>query len=403
MMHSKIIPAKQSLAEERAKNEQRLNRSLGLWESYIAQCCVFYFQWITPRDHPALAREAVQQANEAFRERFPSGLAEQTEEALFNLQEYKRRIADYEACIGIRPYVPFPTDQEWYRLIVHDPLRIEEELFFLDSLLDSRLHPTTKPLRIVDLGTGNGRMAFRVSRMLTELIGEDRFQLLGLDRELDNLRDGSRIASEEGRPSSCCWLAGDMASLPLQTGSCSFILAASCLNLIPEYERPLAILEMLRCLKEGGEAIITGPNERFSAEKYIKCTVATNLEKYMLPWNMAQAQKLGQTGSIIDDLVKERLDFGYLSTDTWCEIFQNRGCSLQTLKHWPQQGSEPHIFSGMRFKVTAATKQRMQRYERQMRKEQPATLLRGQERITPSGRKCCRLPHSICRNPCISR
>jgi SAM-dependent methyltransferase len=385
MMHPHFAKAKQAIAEERAKNEERLNRSLSFWESFIAQCNVFYAQWANPHDHPALAKEAVQRANEAYRERFPSGLAEKTEEALFNLPEYKRRIADYEARIGIRPYVPFPTDQEWYRLIVHDPLRIEEELFFLDGLLDSRLHPTPKPLRIVDLGTGNGRMVFRISGVLSGLIAEDCFQLIGLDRELVNLRDGAKSASEKGGPSSFCWLAGDMARLPLRAGSCDFILAASCLNLVPEYERPLVILEMLRCLREGGEVIVTGPNERFSAEEYIKCTVASNLERYVLPWNMAQAQSLGQVGTIIDDLVKERLDCSYLPTDAFCETLQVMDCQLQTLEHWPTQGSEPHIFSGMRFKVTAATKQRMQRYERQRRKEL-TPVLRRQEQTAPLAR-----------------
>jgi SAM-dependent methyltransferase len=177
-------------------------------------------------------------------------------------------------------------------------------------------------------------------------------------------------------------MAGDMASLPLQSGSCNVILAASCLNLVPEYERPLVILEMLRCLTEDGEVIVTGPNERFSAEDYIKCTVASNLERYLLPWNMAQAQNLGQVGTIIDDLVKERLDCSYLPTEAFCETLQLMDCRLQKLEHWPQQGSEPSIFSGMRFKATAETKRRLQRYERQRHKELAAEA-RRQVWVTP--------------------
>ena len=380
MTHSKLAQLKAAVAKERAKNEERLSRSLSFWESFIAQCNVFYSQWANSHDHPALDKEAVQRANEAYETHFPSGLAEKAEEALLKPQEYKQRIAEYERSIGVRPYVPFPTDQEWYSLIVNHPLRIEEELFVLDSLLDSRLRPSPGGLRIVDLGTGNGRMIFRVSGLLSGLMAEEFYRLFGLDRELVNLGDCSRKAEEKGMQSRCRWLTGDMARLPLQTASCDFILAASCLNLVPEYERPLVVLEMLRCLQEGGEVIVSGPNERFSAEEYIKCTVASNLDRYLLPWNLAQAQNLGQIGLIIDDLVRERLDCSYLQTDQFCETLQIMDCQLQRLEHWPRKGAERNIFSGIRFQATAATKRRMQRYERQLRKEE-RTMHPRSERI----------------------
>jgi hypothetical protein len=132
------------------------------------------------------------------------------------------------------------------------------------------------------------------------------------------------------------------------------------LNLIAEYEQPLVLLEMMRCLKEGGEVLITGPNASFSAEDYVKCTAATNLEEYLLPWNMLEAHNLGQPGMIIDELSRNRCDFSYLKTDHICEAAHSMGCKPICTTHWPRSGATREIYSSIRFKVTKETKRRIQ-------------------------------------------
>ena len=351
------------IERERAHNEERLNRHLTFFQSSVAQWNLFFARWINVRGHSALDPDTVHRANQEYSRRFSSGLAEKVEEALFRPEEFGRTISDYEQCIGYRPSVPFPTDTGWYRLIVTDPLRIEEELLLRETVLD--VSPTDhSPLGIVDLGTGNGRMALSVSRMLSGHGFDEAYQIVGVDRERDNLRDGLRIAGESQVSVPVNFLLGDMTCLPLQSDSCSVMNAASCLHLVPEYEQPLVILEMLRCLHQGGEALITGPNERFSAESYIKCAIASNLEGYMLPWNLGLVQSLGRVGMIMDRMVKERLDYSYLKTHQICETLTRLECQPVSRNQWPREGSVPGIFSGIRFKVTAETKKLLRYWDR---------------------------------------
>ncbi len=351
------------IERERAHNEERLNRHLTFFQSCFAQWNFVFARWMNVRSHPALDPDTVHRANQEYSKRFSSGLAEKVEEALFRPEEYGRAISGYEHCIGYRPAVPFPTDTGWYRLIVTDPLRIEEELLLRETVLDVS-SPGHSPLGIVDLGTGNGRMALSVSRMLSGQGFDKAYQIVGLDRERDNLRDGLRIAGESQVSVPMHFLLGDMTCLPLQSDSCSVMNAASCLNLVPEYEQPLVIVEMLRCLHQGGEVLITGPNERFSAENYIKCTIASNLEGYMLPWNLGLVQSLGRVGMIMDRMVRERLDYSYLKTHQICEALTRLECQPVSRNHWPRGGSEPGIFSGIRFKVTTGTKKLLRYWER---------------------------------------
>ncbi|MBS3779681.1 MAG: class I SAM-dependent methyltransferase, partial [Desulfovermiculus sp.] len=251
------------------------------------------------------------------------------------------------------------THHAWYSLIVNDPLRVEEELLFQEFVLDH--YPSKSvPLRIADLGTGNGRLAFGLSDMLRNSTFHSDMQFIGLDLGISNLRDGLRLAQERDMESAMHPLLADMTHLPLQTGVIDIMCASSSLNLIAEYGQPLVLLEMMRCLKEGGEVLITGPNESFSAENYVKCAVATNLEEYLLPWNMLEAHNLGQPGMVIDELSRNRCDFSYLKTDQIWEAAHSMGCKPIYISHWPRCGATREIYSGIRFRVTSETKRRIQ-------------------------------------------
>ncbi|MGM0538850.1 MAG: hypothetical protein ACQERT_06530 [Thermodesulfobacteriota bacterium] len=150
---------RESLEEQNARNEQRLNRPLTFFQGMIAQWNILFALWINNPNHPALESESVEHANREYLRRFPFRTTDKLHEALQSPQAYLRKVTDYELSIGGRPQVHFPTHHAWYRLIVNDPLRIEEELLFQDVVLDHCLSESV-PLRIADLGTGNGRLAF---------------------------------------------------------------------------------------------------------------------------------------------------------------------------------------------------------------------------------------------------
>ncbi len=363
---------KDDLEQARARNQERLNRSLTLVQSLIAQWNMLFARCFNDRRHPALEPETVEHANREYSRRFPSSLAEKIEEVMIRPDDYLQNVTDYERSIGGRPTVTFPTDDEWYRLIVSDPLRIEEELLLQEAVLDHGL-PEHPPLRVLDLGTGNGRMARSVCSLLSGSWVPGTVQICGLDSGMANLVDGQRMSREHGA-CSVHFMCGDMALLPLVTGSCHIICAASCLNLVPEYVQPLVILEMLRCLDDDGEGLITGPNEHFSAENYVRCTVATNLARYALPWDMIEAHNLGQIGMVIDDLVRNRRDCAYLPSSEFHEIVSIMGCQLISRRQWPQKGTEPAIFSGLRFRATPETKRRLERSRRQCSRMDPRVV-----------------------------
>ena len=353
-----IDSIRKRLKQQKSRNEQRLNRPLTFFQSMLAQWNLLIAQLMNDPNHPALASETVEYANREYIQRFPLRTDDKLQEALQSPQAYHQKIADYELSIGGRPQVHFPTHQAWYRLIVNDPLRYEEELLFQELVLDHCLSESVS-LRIGDLGIGNGRLVFGLSDMLKTSAFTPDIEFIGLDLGMPNLRDWLRLAKEKDVESAMHPLLADMAHLPLHSGVIDIMCASSSLNLCAEYEQPLVLLEMMRCLKEGGEILITGPNEGFSAEDYIKCTAATNLEEYLLPWNMLEAHKLGQPGMIIDELSRNRCDFSYLKTDQICEAAHSMGCNPIYISHWPHHGATRKIYSGIRFRVTAETKRRM--------------------------------------------
>ncbi|MDZ7761141.1 MAG: hypothetical protein U5L00_12940 [Desulfovermiculus sp.] len=132
---------KEILEQQKARNEQRLNRPLTILQSMIAQWNLLAAQWMNPLDNPALESGAIDQAHREYIRRFPPGIADKLQEALHCPQEYRRKVADYELSIGGRPKVCFPTHHAWYRLIVNDPLRIEEELLIWGHQ-SGRISPT---------------------------------------------------------------------------------------------------------------------------------------------------------------------------------------------------------------------------------------------------------------------
>ena len=356
---------RERLEQQKARNEQRLNRSLTFFQGMIAQWNLLIAEWINNPNHPALKSGAVEHANREYIRRFPLRMSDMLQEALHSPQAYLLKIAEYEMSIGGRPQVHFPTHPAWYRLIVNDPLRVEEELLFQEVVLD-HCPSGSVPLRIADLGTGNGRLAFALSDMFSTVTFHPGVQYIGLDLEVPNLRDWLRLAKEKDIESAMHPLLADMVHLPMKTEGIDIIGTSSSLNLCAEYLQPLVLLEMMRCLKEDGEILITGPNENFSAEDYVKCTMATNLEEYLLPWNMLEAHNLGQPGMNIDELSRNRCDFSYLKTDQICEAADSMGCKLIYITHWPRRGTTREIYSGIRFKVTAETKRRMQGGEQEL-------------------------------------
>ncbi len=91
-MQSKLQYIREYLKREKARNSERLNRCLTFWERFVVRWSVFFAQVTHLHDHPALEPEMIKRANQQYAQRFPSGLAEKTEEALFKTKEYKQKI-----------------------------------------------------------------------------------------------------------------------------------------------------------------------------------------------------------------------------------------------------------------------------------------------------------------------
>ncbi|MFP4393527.1 MAG: class I SAM-dependent methyltransferase [Desulfohalobiaceae bacterium] len=364
MTEPQISQIKQDLAQEKACNQSRLNQSLSFWQSWMACWGILWAQVFKDSDHPGLDPEAIQLANQEYDRHFALDLVHNTKLALAASREYWQRIKAYEQCIGHRPCLPFPAHSQWYALLTQEPLRIQEELFILEQALE---HISCQPSKVcvLDIGTGQGRILHKIQDKLSRAVTGSRLQCLGLDREIENLRSAIDSPCKQERNYDCRWLAGDMTALPLQDGCCDLLVAASCLYLVPQYERPLALLEMLRCLRQGGDMIITGPNQNFSAAGYMKCAMASNPERLFWPWTLAQLQDMCRVGISLDDLMHMRSDSGYLQIRPICELLQTMDCSLICQEHWPHAMREQSLFSGIRFRTGPRTPEYIRQYQQQ--------------------------------------
>ncbi len=111
-----------------------------------------------------------------------------------------------------------------------------------------------RPPRLADLGCGPGVSTIEIARLHPEGL------LVGLDaapRMLAEARRRSKAARVSGRVT---WVLGDVTRLPFASESLDALTGHSFLYLLPD--RPRALAEMLRVLREGGRLVLMEPSRR---------------------------------------------------------------------------------------------------------------------------------------------
>lgn len=347
-------------------NLARLNQPLKGLRRILALANYGLARFRGPSPAECLTPDNVAAANSAFRKLFPGRLQQLTLEALSAPDAYLRKIRSYEKRLGGRPKVPFATENDYYRLIVKDPLRIQEEHFVFDAMLGCDLPSDPSPAA-VDLGTGSGRIVFAMAELLQRLCTNDGFEIYGLDINAANIRDALETKSVGHFGARLKFVTGDMTGTPFRQDRFGLCNASSSFYLVPAYARALCVLEMVRMLKPGGWGVITGPNENFSALDYTYCMGASNLRTYINPVNMVLAHKLGPTGMLIDAVAQKRLDYKFPDTSELCLALELTGCRIHKVEYWPKSNVAP-LFTGIHFSKSTTCNRNMRHYNDCMRK-----------------------------------
>lgn len=75
-------------------------------------------------------------------------------------------------------------------LAEEDPLRIQEELFVLQGLLQCEALPTGGRFNLVDLGSGSGRLTRSLGKTIAGIMPRERVTIAGLDIDRENIMAG---------------------------------------------------------------------------------------------------------------------------------------------------------------------------------------------------------------------
>lgn len=349
-----------------AANEHRLNQPLKPFTQALTLANLAVTRLRGPARSACLDPENARRANACFERLFEGQLPQWTAAVLADPQEWLDKVKVYETQEGLKPDIPFETEADYYRLIVRDPLRLQEEYFVYRAILNNGLL-AQHAFAALDLGTGSGRLAFCMADLLKRCSPAGSYAIYGLDINPLNIKDALESKSTNGYGAEVKFVTGDMCLTPFEQERFSLCSAASSLYLVPAYARPFCILEMVRMLKPGGEGVITGPNEYFSLRDYTYCMGATNFRTYIDPRNMVLAQKLGPIGVLIDRAAKQRRDFIFPDTSFVCLSLQKAGCDIVRVEYWPKSNLRP-VYTAIHFRKSPASAARMSRYAAFMEK-----------------------------------
>lgn len=351
-------------------NLQKLSSPLRLIDEFWTKWCLFFVDLNFQRFDSPIQADEVKRANKLFEDLFPGQLSEQLEEFISNPEEYQDRVQFYENSLNQHPEINCKIDQETSTLLSQDPIRLQEEYFLLKSVLQNQ-NLSQDHFLAVDLGTGNGRMAYRISEGLTHILSDRSFKVFGLDNDRSNLATAlSKQLEKLDQHGKIFFFVADMLHTPLDNGSCLLCNASSAANLIPVYKRPFLLMEMVRILDLQGEGVLTGPTIHCSIESYIRYVLAERSEQFSsLSW-LQRFSGLIRLGKLIDDMTKLRLDFSYLDTEDMFLALKNIECQILNWDIWPYHGDkQTGIFSGIHFQTTLETKKYVQQYSEFLAKQ----------------------------------
>jgi ubiquinone/menaquinone biosynthesis C-methylase UbiE len=174
-------------------------------------------------------------------------------------------------------------------------------LHVAESAVEARMHTVLGDNigRLVDIGTGTGRMI--------ELFGSKAAHTVGIDRSPEMLRLARSKLSESGAEK---WelRQGDLAALPLEDGSADTVILHQVLHYIPAPEAALA--EAARLLAPGGRLLIVDFASHDREELRVQDAHARLgfSDRQMGAWFAAAGLSLDQT---------ETLDGGELTVKLW--------------------------------------------------------------------------------------
>jgi len=346
----------QYLSRVQSQNDIRLSRPLNLFTHAFLNLNLAFTFLRGPKYSDCISPQSIQISNSAFEKTFSHTLTGLLKEILKDASEYKEKIRGYEEQNALRPEIPFDTETDYYNLITRDPVRIKEEHFLYQSLLEHENLLNQERFSCLDLGTGSGRLAFCMLDVLSAFYDRDEYEIYGMDISRKNLQN----AYTKGAKLNIEFIQGDMSKTPFKNNLFSLCNVSSASYLVPYYERPFLLLEMCRILKSGGEGIITGINPGFSVTEYAKCMAASNLWNYFHPLNLYLAQQSAPTGLLVSEMCNKRKDFKPSDTRELCSALNFLGCEIKKAETWPQNSTIKDFYTGIHFKTTQETKEKVE-------------------------------------------
>ena len=342
-----------------SREDHYLKRSLTVFEEMAASWRVTAIELFGTSLAKPLDAGMVKYANALYSSLFDRSLPDLTNDALADLPAYLKKIENFENYAALPETPVFDAKENYERLIEHDLLRRREKNFVIKAMLSGSAIKTNDSgktngsgdaFRVVDFGSGGGRIFYEIADILSRIFPTDPFQVIGLEENHDNTQYATSHQAFSGNGKTLMHITSDATAAPLQSGSVSMSCLNSVMQLIPVYKRPLLMMELVRILKTNGEGVITGPNEKCTLDAYIRSALAAQPGVYLNPARMLMAMKMIPFAVTIDELCQKRTDYGYPDTKEICTVLEKLGCTVIQTETWPAFYPEEDIFSGIWFK-----------------------------------------------------
>lgn len=320
---------------------------------------------LTEKKAMPIDEAAAEKSRETFPNFFPPTFIDRLAYFLSNPREYIDSIEEYEKICPF-PELDFSTQTDEFRFSTDDPMRKMEEYMIEKAILDflsSRYVGNGKQIRVLDMGTGSGRIARCSERILRDVFdgNTDKYAVFGIDIIPENIEGAKKVDERTG--SEIVYLLGDMNDTKLETGSISIATSVASTYLNATHRRPREFSEMVRLIDEdGGVVSIVSPNDSFSCKEYGDIMLRTAWGRYLNPFNILVTSKLGHRVLYTERLGEARPDMGFPG-------YVDVGRAIKDVLHaeiiddyaWPESGG-PAVFNVYTFRVNGKTKKALGKY-----------------------------------------